>query len=380
VASSHGSGRRGSAVLAVVLLLVIAGGLRLALASHGPPPAPPSPTPPAPATPPPRPPAAWLGLNYNGDSRVGGLKDFVSRGIVYDREGRIEVNTGTTPENSRDFRAGLDTDYAVGMVPVLEIDPGTGPPGCTSAPDPSKTCLPTTRAQIDELVRSYVLTAGSVIRDYPGQRVLFEAFDEPWNWAYPPGTQAGARAASQYAAFLARLLPAARVAGIPLSDIYVAAIGKLPDGSEWLPDLYRAQPCLEPGPATCGPIEGWYLHPYGLPDDRQVGIASVPQLRTGMLSGENNLVISEIGFCALDVADGKRCDINRSDIDGTSRQTARWLTETLRQAAAMHAAGWLQALLVWERAGTGWAMQNPDGSLTAQGRALDLFADSEMGH
>jgi hypothetical protein len=98
-----------------------------------------------------------------------------------------------------------------------------------------------------------------------------------------------------------------------------------------------------------------------------------------MLSGQDNLIVSEIGFCATDVDGGSGCDENVPDIDGTSAQTAAWLSETLKEAAPMHQAGWLKALLVWERAGSGWAMQNPDGSLTAQGRALDLFADSAAG-
>jgi hypothetical protein len=348
-------------------------------ALNGPASAPPAPTPPLPASLPPAPPAAWLGLNYNSGSDTGALSDFAARGIVYDREGSIEVNVGQTPENTPQFKAGLDLSYSARMVPVIEVDPATGPPGCTNAPDSSKTCLPTTAAGIDSLVQGFIQTAGSVLQDYPGKTVLFEPLDEPWGWASPPGTEPGRLAAREYAAILAQLLLAAKAAGIPLEDIYVPAIGTLSDGTSWVRDLYGAQPCLKPGPASCGPIAGWYLHPYGLPHSVTDGIESVPRVRAGMRSGRDNLIVSELGFCATDVAGGKNCDENEPQVDGTSSQTAIWLSQTLNEAAAMHQAGWLKALLIWERAGSGWAMQNPDGSLTAQGRVLDLFADSPAG-
>jgi hypothetical protein len=366
------------------LLLFLAAGIVLVgvvaiESSGGPAPARPAPTPPVPAEPAPAPPAAWLGLNYNSGSNAGEINDFAVRGIVYDRAGSIEVEVGDTPENAPWFRTGLDTSYAAQMIPDIEVDPATGPPGCYDAPDISKTCLPTSETEIRSLIQGFVQTAGSVLRDYPGKRVLFEPLDEPWDWASPPGTEAGKLAAAEYATILAQLLPAGQAAGIPLSDIYVAAIGKLPDGTSWVPDLYKAQPCLKPGPATCGPIAGWYLHPYGLPHS-STGIESVPGVRAEMLSGQGNIILSEIGFCATDVDGGKACDENSSNLDGTSSETAIWLSETLQEAGPMHRAGWLKALLVWERSGSGWAMQNPDGSLTDQGRVLDLFADSPAGH
>jgi hypothetical protein len=345
----------------------------------GPAPAPPAPTPPLPAAPAPVPPAAWLGLNYNSGAGTGSLTDFAARGIVYDREGAIEVEVGQTPENAPGFKVGLDVSYTARMIPDIEVDPASGPPGCDNAPDRSKTCLPTTEADIGSLVRGFIQTAGSVLHDYPGKTVLFEPLDEPWNWASPPGTEPGELAASEYAAILAQLLTAAKAAQIPLSDIYAPAIGRLADGTSWIPDLYKAQPCLKPGPASCGPIAGWYLHPYGLPHSSTNGIESVPGVRAEMLSGQDNLIVSEIGFCATNVDGGGGCNQNESDIDAASSRAALWLSETLKEAAPMHQAGWLKALLVWERAGTGWAMQNPDGSLTAQGRALDLFADSPAG-
>ncbi len=324
-------------------------------------------------------PPPWLGLNYNSSSDAGGLDYFSSRGIVYDREGDIEVNTGVTTQNSPQFRAALGADYAEQMIPVIEIDPAIGPTGCPNSPYANKVCLPTTTAQIDALASGFVITAASVLHAFPGREVLFEPFDEPWNWGSPPGTIPSARAASEYAAVIAQILPAAREAGVPVQDIYVAAIGLLSDGTNWVGDMYRAQPCLQPGPGSCGPIGGWYIHPYGLPGRLGQGIGTVPAIRSQLRSGQDNIVVSEIGFCATDVERGRSCQENRTDIDGTSARAAAWLTETLTQAAAMHRAGWLKALLVWERAGTGWAMQYPNGTLTDQGRALVAFADSPAG-
>jgi len=211
------------------------------------------------------------------------------------------------------------------------------------------------------------------------RRVLLEPMNEPWDWASPSGTPAGKLAAAEYAAILAQLLPAARSAGIALNQIYVPGDGKLDDGTQWADDLYAAQPCLKPGSGTCGPIEGWNLHPYGRPGRTDQGIGSVPGIRSRMLSGENNIIVSEIGFCAEDVAKGSGCAENTPSVVGTSAQTARWLAETLRAALAMHRQGWLKALIVWDRVGDAWGMQAPDGRLTAQGEVLTRFAVAHPG-
>ena len=363
-----------------MLLMLVAVGLALSVYlsdRHGN--APPAVTPPLPTTLASSGSTAWLGLNYNSGSKTGALRDFVERGIVYDREGKLEVRAGHTPETDPELRSGLATSYGAGMIPDLQIDPATGPMGCQNDPVPTPFCLPTNEADISSYVHGFVRTAGSVLHDYPRHRVLFEPTDEPWEWASPPGTPPGVRAARQYAAILAQLLPAARAANIPLNEIYVPATGVLNDGSSWILDLYDAQPCLAPGPASCGPIAGWNLHPYGLPHSATEGIDSVPTIRTRMLSGEDNLVVSEVGFCAIDVNKGRACDENKPDIDATSDQAAAWLRTTLTEAALMHRAGWLKALIIWERSGTGFAIQNDNGTLTAAGRVLDLFADSPSG-
>lgn len=144
-------------------------------------------------------------------------------------------------------------------------------------------------------------------------------------------------------------------------------------------DLYQAEPCLKAGPRTCGPIAGWNLHPYGLPYSTTEGIASVPPTRGPMLSGRDNIVVSEIGFCAQDVNAGSGCQDNRPDIVTSSGKTATWLAETLTQALAMHRAGWLKALLIWNRAGDGWAMQQTGGALTSAGAVLVHFASGRGG-
>ncbi len=262
------------------------------------------------------------------------------------------------------------------MVPDIVVNPGTGRGGCRHDPVPTKLCLPTTGGEVSAYVGGFVQTALSVLRAYPHRPVLFEPMDEPWNWAFPPGTESGRLAAREYADTLVRLLSAARAAQIPVSDILVPATGQLEDGSWWIPDLYDAQPCLKPGRGSCVPVAGWNLHPYGLPHQSTEGIDSVPRIRAGMLSGQDNIVISEIGFCAIDVGHGAGCSENQQDIDGTSSQVAKWLRQTLQTAATMHRAGWLRALLVWYRSGGGFGMQHANGTLTAQGRVLDLFADS----
>ncbi len=205
---------------------------------------------------------------------------------------------------------------------------------------------------------------------------------------------AGDAAAVQYAYVLAQLLPRALAAHIPLSDIYVPATGQLMDGTSWIPDLYAAQPCLAPGGPACSPgepstpIEGWNVHPYGLPGRSREGIGSVPAMRNQMLAGADNVVVSELGFCQIDVRGPSDCGQNRRDVDGGGSKVAAWLHQSLVEALPMHQAGWLKALIVWARnypwrtqahppASTGWAMQNLDGSLTAQGKVLVAFAEHE---
>jgi hypothetical protein len=320
-------------------------------------------------------PREWLGLNYDSSTDAGGVTDFSRYGIVYDRLGSFDLPAGATVRDRSRLARGLRVSLRVGMIPDVVIGPVHGPVGCSSNPNTSDLCLPDTPLQIHEYVRGFIETARSMERAAPGHRIVFEPMDEPWDWAPPPGTSSGVSAADDYAAALAQLLPAAKAAGIPLSLIYVPATGLLKDATNWVPDLYRAQPCLQPGPHSCGPVEGWNLHSYGPPGSSR-GIDGVPAVRAQMRSGENNLIVSELGFCATDVLDGSHCDRNTPTVDGSSELSAHRLTQALEAALKMHQAGWLRALIVWERSAGGWSMQLPNGTLTAQGQALVQFARS----
>ncbi len=335
----------------------------------------------------------WLGLNYNDDPGAGAIEMFAAHGIVYDREGGVGASAGHTPQNSAKFAHGLRTAIRAGMVPDIEVDPGPNTTArvCNGNSNGSNICLPTRPSDVRAFVSGFVRTASSVLRTYPGRQVLFEPIDEPWNFAQQGGQQvpSGRVAAAQYAVILAQLLPAASAAGIPLTDVYIPATGRLTDGSSWIADLYAAQPCLGSSQSPCAPgapltpIEGWNIHPYGLPGMSSEGIDSLPPLRNEMRSGQNNIVASEIGFCDREDDSGNTCADNIPDIAGTSAQAVGWLTTSLRTAARMHRAGWLKAVIFWardypwdvkNRLSSGWSMQTPSGSLTVEGQALMAFA------
>jgi hypothetical protein len=329
---------------------------------------------PSPPAPPPTT-SEWLGLNYNSSTGIGSLEQFVAHGIVYDRDGPLQVPAGETAAPSSRLGQGLRVSIAAGMMPDIVIDPTQSSTGCDGDPNVSTLCIPTSAADIAAFVSSFVKTAVSVRATFPHRAIVFEPMNEPWDWGAPPGTAPGQRAAAEYAAVLARLLPAVEQAGIPLDEILVQATTNLADKTEWIPDLYAAQPCLAPGTTTCGPIEGWSLHPYGLPGHTQQGISSVPVSRAQMRSGTDNIYVTEIGFCSTVAYGGRDCNQNATDLDGDGEQISGWLSETLQQALAMHDAGWLRALILWDRGGDAWGMENPDGSLTAAGQVLIAFAD-----
>ncbi len=321
-------------------------------------------------------PSPWLGLNYNSLPSGGRLDEFAARGIALDREGELEPRAGALALPGSVLGRGLERAVGAGMVPDVQVDTAEGVRACTYNPDPAHFCLPTTSAGINAFVTGFVRTAQSARRRFPHTRILFEPTDEPWSWGMPPRSISGYPAAAQFATILARLFPAvarARDPSLPLQDIYVPATGRLEDGSRWVPDLYRAEPCLRPAANTCGPIQGWNAHPYGLPGHLSEGIDSLPGLRREMLSGNGNVIASELGFCAMDVEHGRFCSQNR-DIAGSSVQVSGWLRETLARAWTMHRQGWLRAVLVWARSAGGWSMELPSGELTAQGRVLEEFA------
>lgn len=341
----------------------------------------------------------WLGLNGNTVKYLGPVDTFSRHGIVYDRS--FELQAGTVPSEleqgfeGAEFEKKLKEDYEYGMTPVSVIEyQGYGRNGAFSS-DPA---FPRERTPSEEregrntiagYVEGFVRTASRILElvhaDYPGMQVLFEPMNEPWLDTAPQYY------APEYADVIARLLPAAKAAGIPLQDIYVAATGAARFAVEgpgeperwnpagWVRAMYEAQPALETE------VQGWYVHPYGPPrgtnggamDDGE-GIESAALLRTRMTSGENNILVSEIGFCDAEIG-GEQCGGSHYPAVENGMQAAEALTETLKVASAYREAGWLKALIVYSRNDRGWAMQVLHGKeveLTGMGEALLAFADS----
>jgi hypothetical protein len=290
-----------------------------------------------------RPPAGppWLGLNGNSVDYLGPVARFAADRIVYDRE---EYGAGELP-GARD---GLARAIRHGMIPVVVIEYAGYRGELGSDPRFPR------GAQIARYVRGFVRTATAIVSRYPGRQILFEAINEPYYRA----------SAADYAAVVAQLLPAAQRAGIPLTSIYVAAFGK-----GWVPGMYAASPALR----TL--IAGWNFHPYGPASgsayEYSQGIQSVPYVRAQMSSGQDNVIVSEMGWCARDVNRGADC---AEPSTASGHEAARQLSTALSNALPMRRAGWLKALLVYSRNDGGWAMELSGGSLTEQGRALIRFA------
>ena len=285
----------------------------------------------------------WLGLNGDSLNFLGPITRFSRARITFDRE---EIMAGQPPNVDEALHRAIDH----GMTPdvVIEYDGYTGEHWGT----PDKR-FPR-GAGIARYVEGFLSTASAIRRLYPHRRILFEPINEPYGYA----------SAAQYAAVVAALLPAAQRAGLPLEDIYVAA-----RGSEWVPHMYAAQPSLQTA------VQGWNFHPYGPPsgvrDEYTEGVQSVPYVQAQMTSGQSNIIISEIGWCALDVNHGSTCG---GPYLKSGQLAAQALTTALQNALAMRRAGWLRALIVYSRSYGGWAMQLSNGVLTEQGRALLRFA------
>lgn len=309
--------------------------------------------------------AQWLGLDGNSSTYLGPVGYFAEREIVYDRSGPIEFTAGGLPDGA------IETDLENGMIPVVAIE-YSGYNG-TFKSDPE---FPQKRSAKEEAegkgtiktyVHGFIKTAVAVLDEEanksPETPLMLEPMNEPWGYTTPQFNGA------EYAEVIAELLPEAQRAGIPLADIYVAAIGK-----KWVPKMYEAQAKLKTE------IQGWYLHPYGPPsgthEENSEGIQSVPYVQAEMTSGQNNVIVSEVGYCAKDINEGKGCDGTEESADAATH-----LTEMLDNAQPYHEAGWLKALLVYSRNDGGWAMQIEPGvgMLTRQGKALDAFAEGDVG-
>ena len=343
----------------------------------------------------PQPGGLWLGLD--GDSTSGpydnlwlGPADEFSRdGIVYDRD--FDLTAGEVPAESErasgagnviEDRLGLDHEYGMIPVSVIEFRGYTG----NLQPDPAFPSEERTAAEeaqgrttIAQYVAGFIRTASSLLRiastEYPGMPVLLEPMNEPWGYTTPRDNGA------EYARVVAALLPAAMAAGIPLVDIYVSAFGadrQVGPGGEsevfapgWVPAMYAAEPSLQ------SEIQGWYFHPYGPPSGTQFsdsqGIQSLPAVRAQMTSGQDNIIVSEVGYCAR--GEGGDCNESGQAEVNTRQEAATRLTQMLSNALPYHEAGWLRALIVYGRGDGGWSMQDySTRRLTSQGEALQAFA------
>jgi IPT/TIG domain len=327
----------------------------------------------APATP-------WLGLDGNSSGvPAAHLREFVARGIVYDRGGAPGIDmtagallkSGASPTTSG---VALATSIEAGMIPDVTIE-YRGYKG-NYTPDPN---FPRERTKKEEAegwetingyVAGFVSTAKAVHERYPS--VVFEPMNEPWGYTTPEYN------AGEYASVIAVLLPQAQAAGIPLSSIYVGATGKncanpaWPTectSNGWVSAMYAARPKLQTE------IQGWYFHPYGPPSGvgeyAGSGIQSLPVVQASMTSGQNNIIVSEVGYCAVAVNGGQGC----GGLGEKGNKPAKNLAKMLENALPYREAGWLRALIVYARNGGGWAMQlNGQATLTKSGAALDAFA------
>jgi hypothetical protein len=310
--------------------------------------------------------ALWLGLNGNNATYLGSVPYWAEREVVYDRGGPVEFTAGELP------KGGVETDVEDGMIPVVVIEyAGYGGEYKSDPEFPQKRTgkeIAEGKNTIKTYVHGFVKTALAVLQEAankdPEAPVLLEPMNEPWGYTTPQYNGA------EYAEVIAELLPEAQKAGIPLADIYVGAIGK----KGWVPTMYKAQVKLETD------IQGWYFHPYGSPsgthEENSEGIQSMPYVQAEMTSGQNNIIVSEVGYCAKDVNEGKGCNGTEESVVAASN-----LTKMLGNAKPYHEQGWLKGLLVYSRNAGGWAMQTEPGvgTLTMQGKALDAFAEAQVG-
>lgn len=341
----------------------------------------------------PAPVSPWLGLNDDSATYLGPVNLFSKQGIAYDRS--FELVAGELPSElkgegrTEEFETGLKNDYQYGMLPVSTIE-YKGYDGAFKS-DPE---FPQERTKEEEkegkntikgYVQGFLKSASAILKivseKYPGMQVLFEPMNEPWGYTTPRYN------GTEYANVIAQLLPEVKAAGIPLSDIYVGATGWDCTATEcgeychvehpkaecvsddWVPTMYAAQPKLETE------IQGWYFHPYGPPSgttegDSQ-GIESLPPVQEKMNSGQNNIIVSEVGYCDEEVDKGEECGgegVNNAEAE-------KDMTEMLDHAKPYHEEGWLRALIVYSRNAHGYAMQEyPSKEITKQGIALDAFA------
>jgi hypothetical protein len=315
----------------------------------------------------------WLGLNLNSAAAwIGEIGDFAAHNIVYDRGGQHSTGWGIDFEAGEDPTSGDDLERSIdaGMIPVISIEYD----GYFTHGWGSDSNFPHTTEQIASYATEFVKTATAIRTAYPGRDILFQPMNEPWGNTTPNYN------GTEYADVIAKLLPEAETAGIPLKDIYVDGFGadlntKEEWGAGWVPAMYEAQPGLETA------IQGWSFVPEGPTTGTEFndsgGIEAVPAVRELMLSGENNIIIAADGYCSLEVDEGEEC--REEEAAKTNTQAAEWLNAILDTGLTYHEAGWLKALIVRSRSQGGFSMQLPEDTLTKQGEILDAFADTQPG-
>jgi hypothetical protein len=93
-------------------------------------------------------------------------------------------------------------------------------------------------------------------------------------------------------------------------------------------------------------------------------------------SGQNNIIVSEVGYCDKEVPEGKECGSGGI----TNAEAGKDMEEMLSHAKPYHEEGWLRALVIYSRNDRGWAMQEyPSKALTKDGEVLDAFSESLVG-
>ena len=289
----------------------------------------------------------WLGSTTTA-SPTPAAWTLRSRGIVYHREGDIEVNTGVTTQNGLSSVRRWGPTMPQEMIPVIEIDPAIGPPDVPTPPMRTRSAYDDGRADRCSGQGS-VITAASVLHAFPGRAVLFELFDEPWNWGSPPGTIPSARAASEYAAVIAQILPRPRVGR--------AVAGHLRRRDRIAQRRHRwvgecTAPAVPPaGPGRAGPSAAVASTPTVFRAGSARGSArsrrSVPRCARGRTTSSSPRSASVPPTSTR----GALRQENRTDIDGTSARAAAWLTRDPAAGGRDAPAGWLKALLVWSAPG-----------------------------
>jgi hypothetical protein len=294
----------------------------------------------------------WLGLNGNSaGAYLGAIGDFAKLGVTGDRSNHLDWPEGYLPVAGD----GLDTSLKAGMVPFVILNTNTEKWGVQTIPRTTQTVTTYAQWAVDAIKATLALHPA-----FPG---YWSLINEP----YGHGT------APQYADIVHATLTLAQEAGLDLSRILVSAYGADDsaggNGEQWVTGMYTQQPTL------ASLVQAWEFHPYGLATEDTAGhnrgLQGMQSIRGLIQSGLDNIYVTEVGFWAPDVNEGKA----RGEPEATSSTDAALkLTAILETTRGFRTEGWLKWLLVYSRQAGGWAMQTT-GGLTKQGEALAAFAE-----